>query len=257
MVSRTLRPRTVRSVPLLLAATFLLQAAAAQPADVDGLLARIDESGIYVGDLSATFTLQSVDPTEGSVLRQATWFRRDVDDAFLMLIQEPTTELGQGYLNVEDGFWFYDPESRQFVYTSLSESFQGSDAKNDDFSAPSYADDYRITSLTEGTLGAYDVWIVELEATHGDATYPFKTIWVSRAEELVLKSEDYSLTERLLRTSYFPSYARIGDAYVADRMIFVDALVPGRTTEITISDLSTAELPDYIFTKAYVERVNR
>jgi len=253
-------PGSFRSLPMALAATLLaclLPVAAAQLADVDGLLARIDQQGNYLGDLSATVTLQSIDPTEGDERRQARWFRRDADDAFLILILEPTTELGQGYLNVEDGFWFYDPESRQFVYTSLSESFEGSDANHDDFGAPSYADDYRITSLTEGTLGAYDVWIAELEATHGDATYPFKTIWVSRAEELVLKSEDYSLTERLLRTSYFPSYARIGDAYIADRMIFVDALVPGRTTEITISDLSTAELPEYIFTKAYVERVNR
>jgi outer membrane lipoprotein-sorting protein len=252
--------RTFRSLPTLLVLTLLaclLPIAAAQPADVDGLLARIDENGTYVGDLSATFTLQSVDPTDGNVLRQATWFRRDADDAFLMLIQEPTTELGQGYLNVEDGFWFYDPESRQFAYTSLRESFQGSDANNDDFSAPSYADDYRIASVSEGTLGAYDVWVVQLEATHGDVTYPYKTIWVGKQDELVLKSEDYSLTERLLRTAYFPSYARVGDAFIADRVIYVDALVAGRSTEITISDVSTAELPDYIFTKAYVERVNR
>jgi outer membrane lipoprotein-sorting protein len=252
--------RTFRTLPILLIVVLLaglLPTAAAQTEVADDLLQRIDAQGNYLGDLSATITLVSTDPAEGDERRQARWFRRDLDDAFLMLVLEPTTELGQGYLNVEDGFWFYDPESRQFVYTSLRESFQGSDANHDDFGAPSYADDYRVTSLSEGTLGAYDVWIAELEATHGDVTYPYKTIWVTQDEALVLKTEDYSLTERLLRTSYYPSYARIGDSYIADRTIYVDALVAGRSTEITLSDVSTAELPDYIFTKAYVERVNQ
>lgn len=235
----------------------VLPTAYAQRSDAQQLLARIDEHSNYQGDVSATFTLRSFDPTEGDELRKARWFRRDADDAFLLLILEPVTQLGQGYLNVAEGFWFYDPESRQFAFTSLGEAFEGSDANYDDFGASSLAEDYVVAAVREGALAAYDVWILELEASHGNVTYPYKTIWVGKDSELVLKSEDNSLTRRLLRVSYFPSYTRIGDSFVADHMVFVDALVEGRTTEVVISEISAATIPDYVFTKAYVERVSR
>ena len=40
-------------------------------------------------------------------------------------------------------------------------------------------------------------------------------------------------------------------------MIFVDELVKGKKTTITLSDISLAAVPDSVFTKSYIERVNR
>ena len=40
-------------------------------------------------------------------------------------------------------------------------------------------------------------------------------------------------------------------------LIFVDELVDGKKTQIALKDLSIKELSDSIFTKAYIERVNR
>lgn len=114
-----------------------------------------------------------------------------------------------------------------------------------------------MTDSSEGTLGDFSVWILELEAKNDEVTYPFKKIWVSKDDSLLLKSEGYSLNERLLRTSYYPSYTRAGESYIANKMIFADALVEGKTTSITLTDVSTTAIPDSVFTKAYVERVNR
>ncbi|UCH24958.1 MAG: outer membrane lipoprotein-sorting protein [Trueperaceae bacterium] len=238
---------------LLLALSWTL----AQQPDFEEVLQTIDARSNFQGDLSATFTLVSTDPEEGNETNQVRFFRRDGEDKFLLLILKPETQLGQGYLNIEDGLWFYDPESRQFTYTSLSESFEDSDANNDDFGASSLAEDYDVVSSSEGTLGNFEVWILELEATNDEVTYPFQKIWVTQKDNLLLKSEGYSLTQRLLRTSFFPSYARVGDNIIPDRMIFVDALVADKMTEITITEITTAAIPDNVFTKAYVERVNR
>jgi len=184
-------------------------------------------------------------------------FRRDGEDKFLMLIQQPTVQLGQGYLRIEDGLWFYDPESRQFTYTSFEEQFSGTDARNSDFGASSYADDYRVTAVEEGTLGSYQVYVLDLEATSNEVTYPTERMWVTRDLYLPLKIESYSDAGRLLRTSLFPSYARAGDNYIATRMIFVDELIEGRRTQIELSEISLSDIPDNVFTKTYVERVNR
>lgn len=242
---------------LSLGALFAFALASAQTPNFGDTLKLIDQRSNFQADLSATVALDTKDPSAGDDSRQVKMFRRDADDLFLLLIERPATQLGQGYLQTADGLWFYDPESRQFTFTSTSESFEGSDANNDDFGASNLAGDYEVTDSSEGTLGDFSVWILELKAKNDEVTYPFKKIWVSKDDSLLLKSEGYSLNERLLRTSYYPSYTRAGESYIANKMIFADALVEGKTTSITLTDVSTTAIPDSVFTKAYVERVNR
>ena len=81
----------------------------AQTPDFEELLVEIDNRSNFTGDFSATFTLESKDPDEGTETNQVRFFRRDDEDKFLLLILKPETQLGQGYLNIEDGLWFYDP----------------------------------------------------------------------------------------------------------------------------------------------------
>ena len=209
-------------------------------------------------DFSAVMTMVSKDPEGGSEKSVVRMFRRDAEDAFLMLIQEPTVKKGQGYLNIGDNLWFYDPESRKFSHTSMNDKFNDSDVNNSDFRMSSLADDYQVSSAEDGRLGSYEVYILELEARNNEVTYPARRIWVSTENRVILKSEDCSAGGRLLRTGYFPSYAKVGeDGYIATSRIFKDELIDGKQTSLQLTDISTRSLPDSIFTKSYVERVNR
>lgn len=248
---------TSKRITLTLLLSLLLGASASAQTPDKAILQTLDERSNVAGDLAMNVSIETTDPQEGNDTQQAKVFRRDEEDLFLVLIEKPVTQLGQGYLNIADGLWFYDPESRQFTYTSLSEAFQGSDANNEDLTNSSLAEDYEVVASEEGTLGKYDVWILDLEASNDEVTYPFKKIWVTKDDTLLLKAEDYSLTERLLRTSYFPSYTRVGESHIPSKMSFVDELVEGKTTNVTQSDISSTEIPDSVFSKAYVERVNR
>jgi outer membrane lipoprotein-sorting protein len=231
---------------------------AADISDGPQILARIDELRRFSGsDFSAVTTLITEDPEIGVEKQVVQQFRRDRDEAFLMVIKEPTTRLGQGYLRVDDSLWFYDPESRAFSHTSMKERFSGSDARNSDFGASRYADDYVVTTISDGRLGRFDVYILDLTATHNEVTYPTQRVWVTRDLYLPLKVEDYSATGRLMRTTLIPNYARAGETYVASTLIITDELVAGKKTSITLASISVAPLPDSVFTKAYVERVSR
>ena len=251
--------KTIRIIAAVMMIAAIGQSAAALTVnEAQGILTDLDDAQNFEeNDFAAVMRFTSEDPEEGVEQQVVQQFRRDGEDKFLMLIQEPTVQLGQGYLRIEDGLWFYDPESRQFTFTSLEEQFSGTDARNSDFGASSYADDYRVTAVEEGTLGSFDVYILDLEATNNEVTYPSERMWITRDLYLPLKIESYSDAGRLLRTSLFPSYARAGDNFIATRMIFVDELIEGRRTQIEISDISLADIPDTVFTKAYVERVNR
>jgi outer membrane lipoprotein-sorting protein len=222
------------------------------------ILSEIDQMSTFSGvDLAAEMSLVSEDPEEGierSVVQQ---FRDDDQDKFLLLIKEPVIQKGQGYLMIDDNLWFYDPESRNFSHTSLKDQFNDSDANNSDFNSSSLTEDYEVTAIEEGRLGKYDVYIMEVEATNNEVTYPTMKMWVTRQNSLLLKSEDYSAGGRLMRTSLYPSYARAGGNVIPTKMIFIDELVEGKKTTINITNISVEDLPDSIFTKSYVERVNR
>ncbi len=239
-------------------AIFVAAAATGQSIDTGGFLDQMDQNLLLDDtDFSAVTTFVSEDPKEGVDRQTARMFRRDRDGAFVVLILEPQVNRGQGYLQVEDGLWFYDPESRSFSYTDASESFQGTDARVSDFDSSTLSEDYEIVAAEEGRLGSYDVYILDLEATNNEVTYPSRRMWVTKEQLLTLKSEDYSVTDRLLRTSYFPNYTRIAGAYMPTRVILEDELVEGKKTTITFEDISAADLPDNVFTKSYVERVSR
>lgn len=208
-------------------------------------------------DFSAVMTMISEDVETGIEKNVIQQFRRDSGDQFLMLFQEPAVKKGQGYLMIDENLWFYDPESRKFSHTSMKESFGGSHARNSDFGESSLSEDYNVISVTEGKLGKYEVYIMDLEATNNEVTYPSQKMWVTKSNLLILKTEDYSATERLLRTSLYPSYGKVGGKFIPTKMIFRDELIEGNKTQLSITDLSTRDLPDSLFTKAYVERVNR
>lgn len=228
------------------------------PEEGQELLERIDISMNFEdSDFSSMITMISEDPESGIEKRVIQQFRRDSEEKFLMLFQEPVTQRGQGYLMIDDNLWFYDPESRKFSHTSMKEQFAESDANNSDFGESSVAEDYRVVDVSDSTLGRFEVYVMDLEATHNEVTYPKLKVWITRDTNLILKTEDSSANGRLMRTSYFPSYAKVGDKFMASKAIFVDNLIPGKKTQITMSDISTEDLPDSLFTKAYVERANR
>lgn len=230
---------------------------AAEP-DIEAILQAIDEQNNFGdSDFSAVMTIISQDPEKGIekfVVRQ---FRRDRENKFLLLFQEPRAQMGQGYLMDEENLWFYDPESRKFAHTSLKESFAGSDARNEDFTQSTLASDYRVTSYETGVLGNFAVYIIDLEAVHNEVADPYLRIWVSQGDNLVLKMESYSLTKRLMRTALFPNYIKVADKIIPRVMLFVDELVEGSRTQITLDQISLDDLPDTVFTKAFVERANR
>jgi outer membrane lipoprotein-sorting protein len=248
----------MKKLPLIIWICIICWTGIAEEPDFDAIFKSIDIMSMFEqSDFSSVMTIVSDDPEDGRKVMKVNQFRRDKDDKFLMLILEPTTQKGQGYLRIEDNLWFYDPESRRFSHTSLKESFQGTDAHNSDFRKRSYIDDYKVTTWTEGKLGKYDVYIVDLEALHDEVTYPYQKIWIRKDNNLILKMEDYSLNKRHMRTSFFPQYAKVEGKYLPVKMLFIDELTEGRKTQVTMTNISLDNLPDSVFTKAYVERVNR
>jgi len=208
-------------------------------------------------DISMVATMIKEDVEEGTDKRVVRMFRRDYEDKFLMLFQEPSYKSGQGYLRVEDTLWFYDPESRKFSIRSMKDRFDNSNARNSDFRRSALYEDYDVVSQTEGKLGKFPVYILELQAKHDEVTYPKQIVHVLKKPNLLLKAQNYSVSDQLLRTAYWPAYTMSGGIYIAKKRIFVDEVIKGNKTTFSFDKISTTKMADSTFTKAYVERVNR
>lgn len=226
--------------------------------DFDRILEDIDNlSNFEDRDFSCVYTMVSEKPGEDVSLTQIRMFRRDVQDHFVLLIIKPEAQRGQGYLQIDEVVWFYDPESRKFEKSTLKETIQDSDTQNSDLDRESLSEDYDVVGWEEGKLGSFEVYILDLEAVTTDVSYDKLKLWVRKDVSIILKEEDYSVNGRLMRTIFFPNYVTVAGRYLPSKALIIDELNPGEKTQITMKDATIAEIPDYVFTKAYLERVNQ
>jgi len=247
-----------RYLILLLCVLFPLQAQNFQQ-----MLERADALLTYdQSDFQARYTIVQDIPGEGRITTVANVFRRDSNNTYTMVIQEPLENRGEGYLKQGETLWVYDPESRQFNSTSSRDRFQNSNARNSDFTRSTLAQDYRVVDSEQVVLGRYQCWLLELEGLSDELTYPKMKIWIDQ-DYLVRKTEDYSLSGQLLRLSIIPSYHNLGNRYVPYKILFEDQLAGARIdgvfkkerTQITIENPSLTDLPDSVFSKSFLERV--
>lgn len=225
--------------------------------DYQAIVKSIDELQDFDGmDLSLIWTIVSQKPGEDKSVTKIQLFRRDTDEQLLYLMLKPEVDKGSGFLRSGDNAWIYDPGSRKFSHVSMKENIGDSEARNNDTGETSLVDDYSIIATEEGSLGKIETYIITLEAKTNEVATPKLKMWVRKDKNLPLKQEEYSLSDRLVRTVIFPKWTTVGGKYMPSQMLMKDELKKGEKTQISISNVSNAKIPDDIFTKAYLERIN-
>lgn len=252
---------------LLIAVLILCSAAfaSAQHTDYQEMLKQVDSLVAFnETDLSAEYTIVKKDPDGSTSTTVAAMFRRDKDEKFLVLILQPVADKGKGYLKLGDNLWLYDPVGKSFTFTSAKDRFENSSFRISDFTGSAYSKDYKIEGIAKQKLGKFDCTVFTLAAKHNKVSFPKVKIWVSE-DRLVRKIEDYSLSGQLMRTSAIPSYQKVADRWVPVNIVIQDHLVfrkVGEKTEyertmVTIKNPSLNKQPDSLYTKEYLEKVNR
>jgi outer membrane lipoprotein-sorting protein len=253
--------RFSRRLTLALAVLALSSAfafAAATP-DFKAMLAAVDANADFgKEDYSAVFTIVTQKPGENDSVMQIKLFRRDEKDQVVWIILKPDAQRGQGFLKVEDNIWMYDPESGKFSHSTMKEQIQNSKAKSSDLKRGSFAEDYDVTENDEGVLGKYPVWILTLKSKNNEVSYPSLKLFVRKDKPLVLKEEDYSLSGKIMRTMlYPPKYIEMAGKTVYSQILIQDELNKGEKSQLTLSDVSVAKLPDATFSKAFLGQASR
>jgi outer membrane lipoprotein-sorting protein len=227
--------------------------------DFNAMLRSVDANGDFgKQDYSAVLTIVTQKPNEKDALIQVKLFRRDAHDQIVWIMQKPESQKGQGFLKVDENIWMYDPESGKFSHSTMKEQIQNSKAKSSDLKRTSYVADYDIADTAEGVLGRYPVWVLTLKAKNDEVSYQSLKLSIRKDKPLVLKEEDFSVSNRLMRTVLFPpTYIELAGRTIPSQMLINDELNKGEKSEVTISDVSVAPLPDATFSKAFLDQSSK
>ena len=248
------------SVPALPA----LARAAASQADLVATLKVIDDRQRNQGDWKSFAYIEQKEKDKVAVVYEAFVFRRSADKKFMILFTKPKSSQGQGYLRVDDNLWFYDPAVGKWERRTERERIGGTNSRRSDFDESRLADEYDPKDAGEEKLGVYDAQVMTLAGKPGlDLAFPTIKLWVDKATKNVLKRQEFALSGRLLRTSYYPKWQKVysesrqAEIWYPQEIRFYDEVEKQNSTLILIKSVDLKPLEANLFTKAWLESKSR
>ena len=172
----------------------------------------------------------------------------------IIRITEPASERGQTILMKGRDLWIFMPSVSQPIRLSLSQRLTGQVA-NGDIARANFAGDYHPQLLRDETIDDENYHVLELIGVDRSVTYQKVLLWVNQSNYRPYKAEFYSVSGRLLKTSRYENFDTILGEIRPTRIVMEDALKSGEVSILDYSDMKLRDLPDKIFTKNYLKRL--
>lgn len=231
---------------------------------VTALVQTIDDRQQNAGDYKSLVYIQNKETGKSDVLYEAVIYRRDEDDKLMILFTGPKSEAGKGYLRIDKNLFLFDPTVGRWERRTERDRILGTNSRRGDFDESRLAEEYVGVYVGLEKLGAFDVHHLKLVARPGvDVAYPVLEMWVDAASSNILKQQEFALSGRLIRTSYYPKWQKLfspskkADVYYPKEIRIFDEIDKGNQTNIVIQQVDLASLPVNIFTKAWFESQSR
>lgn len=238
----------------------------AQPAPdaLVGMLRTIDDRQQNSGDWTSLVYIEQKEKGKSDLVYQAVVYRRDVTDKLAILFTKPQSEAGKGYLRVDANLFFYDPAVGKWERRTERERIGGTDSNRQDFDQSRLGEEYDPAWVDASVLGQYKVDHLKLTGKTGvDVAYPTVELWVDQATGNVLKRQDFAVSGKLMRTTYYPQWNKLfseskqAEVYFPKEIRIFDEVQAGNSTTVVMQEVDLKTLDDAIFTKAYLESKSR
>lgn len=238
--------------------------AAPSQAEMEKMLKVIDDRQQNNGDWKSTVFIEQKEAGKSDLVYQAGIYRQDDNDTLVILFIKPAAEAGKGYLRVDKNLFFYDPASGKWERRTERERIGGTGSQQQDFDQSTLAVDYTPSFVADEKLGQFPVHHLKLAAkTEADVAYPIVEMWIDTATGNTLKRQDFALSGKLMRTTYYPQWQKLyseskkADVYFPKEIRIFDEVQKGSSTTVVIQEVDLKPLDASIFTKAWLESKSR
>src|SRR5580698_444688 len=213
------------------------------------LLKVVDNRQNSNGDWRAAAYLEQKEKDKVDTVYETEYFRRSADQKFMIIFTKPKSSAGQGYLRIDKNLWFYDPSVGKWERRTERERIGGTNSRRSDFDESRLAIEYDPEDDGETKLGAYAAQAMTLKGKPGlDLAFPVIKLWVDKDTLNVLKRQEFALSGRLLRTSYYPKWQKIysesrkADIWYPQEIRFYDEVEKQNSTLILVKSVDLKPL---------------
>jgi outer membrane lipoprotein-sorting protein len=241
----------------LAALLYAVGASAQPPGDVPGaqeILRRADATRFPQDGFEVLVRIESREDGREAEMRTLKVLSKGNANTVVLTL-EPASERGQIMLMKERDLWVFLPRVSQPVRLSLAQRLSGQVA-NGDIARANFVGDYAPSLAGTETIGNENFYVLELAAVDRMVTYRRVRYWVRSRDFRPHKAEFYSVSNRLIKTCRYEDYRMLGGKLRPSRLVMSDALSKGTESTLLYSDLKLRELPDQIFTKEYLRRLD-
>jgi outer membrane lipoprotein-sorting protein len=172
----------------------------------------------------------------------------------IVMVTEPASDRGQIMLMKGRDLWMFLPAVSQPVRLSMSQRLTGQVA-NGDIAKANFSGDYQAKLLRTEKIDGESTFVLELTAVDRSVTYQRVLYWVREANHWPYKAEFYSVSERLLKTCFYQNFKPMAGRVRPTRLVMQDALRKGEESVLDYSDMRLRDLPDRMFTKDFLKRL--
>ena len=232
--------------------------------ELDEIIKIIDDRQENTGDYKVYCYIKQKERNKSEKAFQCLMLRRDKEDKFLFMIIKPKDEKGNAYLKVDKNLFFYDALTKKWSRRTDRERLSDTDTRRSDIDESRLSIEYNPTYIDTVKLGNFDAHIIKLQSKdNNDVAYPTVKLWIDTKTFNILKTQDYSLSGKLMRTSYYPKWSK---KYSESKKDFVwfpseiriyDEIEKGNFTIILLKNPNFNSLKSNIFSKAWIESKTR
>jgi outer membrane lipoprotein-sorting protein len=234
-----------------------MQASAQAPldeAEARAIVERADAIRFPKNDFQVDVVVSSRSGSETLEPRRYRILSKGTDSTIVQTL-EPPVERGQNMLMRDRELWVYMPTVSQPIRLSLSQRLTGQVA-NGDLARANFAGDYTPRYLRREAVDGVEHHVLELNAAVRGVTYPKVVYWVRADNGRPHKAEFHAVSGRLLKTCTYEGFETLGNEVRPTRLVMTDAVREDEVSVLEYSELKSVELPDRMFTKDYMKRLD-
>lgn len=250
-------PQHFLTISLLSLLTLLpLQALAGtdeSEASAQSILEKADDIRFPRDSFQVDIDIRTISPGKSDDLHKYRVLSKGNENSIVM-VTEPASERGQSILMRGRDLWIFMPSVSQPIRLSLSQRLTGQVA-NGDIARANFTGDYHPKLLRTDIIDGEKFYVLELTGVDRSVTYQKVVLWVEQSSYRPFRAEFYSLSNRLLKTCHYENNEMVLGKLRPTRLVMEDALKQGEISILDYSNMKLRELPDKIFTKNYLKRL--
>lgn len=217
------------------------------------ILSKSDEIRFPAEGFQVDVEITSSSPWQAPETRKYRVLSKGNENTIVMTL-EPPSERGQIMLMRGRDLWIFMPDVSQPIRLGLAQRLTG-EVSNGDIARANFAGDYTPKLLRNETINGESHHVLELSAVDRGVAYHRVLLWVNAANYRPHKAEFYSLSKRLMKTATYEDFRAMAGRLRPTRLVMEDALKPGERSILTYHSMRLRDLPDKVFTKEYLKKL--